>query len=87
VVVFIQKSGTAFMLALVQLILGWTGYRPGQDQPASALLAIRLLIGVAPALLLGLSMILALRSPVGKKEHAAMLGELERKRAKPPASP
>ena len=81
VVVFIQKSGTAFMLACVQWILGWTGYRPGEDQPSSALLAIRLLIGVAPAVLLGLSIVIALRSPLGRKEHEAMLNQLEQKRA------
>jgi len=81
VVVFIQKSGTAFMLAIVQWILGWTGYRPGQEQPAAVLLAIRLLIGVAPFVLLGLSMILAAKSPLGKKEHEAMRGELEKRRA------
>ncbi len=81
VVVFIQKSGTAFMLAIVQWILGWTGYRPGEEQPASVLLAIRLLIGVAPFVLLGLSMILAAKSPLGKKEHEALRGQLERRRA------
>ena len=80
VVVFIQKSGTAFMLALVQWVLFRTGYRPGEEQPASALLAIRLLIGAVPFVLLGLSMILAWRSPLGKREHEALRGELEKKR-------
>jgi GPH family glycoside/pentoside/hexuronide:cation symporter len=81
VVAFIQKSGTAFMLALVQWTLGWTGYRPGEQQPASALLAIRLLIGVAPALLLGISMIVAWKSPLGRREHAALRKKLEKRRA------
>jgi GPH family glycoside/pentoside/hexuronide:cation symporter len=81
VVALIQKSGTAFMLALVQWILGWTGYRPGEEQPASALLAIRLLIGVVPAVLLGLSMIVAGKSPLGRREHEALRKALEEKRA------
>jgi len=81
VVVLIQKSGSAFMLALVQWILSWTGYTAGQEQPASALLAIRLLIGVAPALLLGLSMLLAWRSPLGKSEHESLRRELAAKRS------
>jgi GPH family glycoside/pentoside/hexuronide:cation symporter len=80
-IVLIQKSGSAFALALVQLILAWTGYAPGQEQPASALLAIRLLIGVAPAVLLGLSMLLAWRSPLGKGEHEAVRRTLEARRA------
>ncbi len=80
-VVLIQKCGSAFTLALVQLILSWTGYAPGQEQPASALLAIRLLIGVAPAALLGLSMLLAWRSPLGKGEHEAVRRTLEARRA------
>ncbi len=53
----------------------------GEQQPASALLAIRLLIGVAPALLLGISMIVAWKSPLGRREHAALRKKLERRRA------
>jgi GPH family glycoside/pentoside/hexuronide:cation symporter len=81
VVAFFQKSGTAFMLAIVQWVLALTGYRPGEAQPASALLAIRLMIGVAPAVLLGASMIVAWKSPLGKREHEAMRAELEKRRA------
>ena len=55
VIVLIQKSGTAFILALSQWILHWTGYGPGGQQPASALLAIRMLVGAVPAALLGLA--------------------------------
>jgi len=87
VVVFIQKSGTAFMLALVQWVLHLTGYRPGEAQPASALLAIRLLIGVVPFVLLAASMLLAWKSPLGKREHEAMRGELEKKRSASAARP
>jgi glycoside/pentoside/hexuronide:cation symporter, GPH family len=81
VVAFLQKSGTAFVLAIVQWVLALTGYRPGEQQPASALLAIRLMIGAAPALLLGISIFVAARSPLGRKEHAALLRTLEQRRA------
>lgn len=83
-VVLIQKSGSAFTLALVQLALSWTGYTAGQDQPPSALLAIRLLIGVAPVVLLGLSMLLAWRSPLGKGEHEEVRRTLATRRAESP---
>jgi GPH family glycoside/pentoside/hexuronide:cation symporter len=83
-VVLIQKSGSAFMLALVQVILSWTGYAAGESQPASALLAIRLLIGVAPALLLGLSLLLAWRSPLGRLEHESLRRTLQERRAGKP---
>jgi GPH family glycoside/pentoside/hexuronide:cation symporter len=84
VVVLFQKSGTAFMLAIVQWVLGLTGYRPGEAQPASALLAIRLMIGVVPAVLLAASMLVALRSPLGKRDHAEMLRKLQKRRGQPP---
>lgn len=80
VVVLFQKSGTAFLLAIVQWVLALTGYRPGGEQPASALLAIRLLIGAVPAVLLGLSMVVAGLSPLGRKEHDELRGELARRR-------
>jgi glycoside/pentoside/hexuronide:cation symporter, GPH family len=80
VIVLIQKSGTAFMLALAQWILHWTGYAPGREQPPSALLAIRLLIGAVPAVLLGFSIVIALRYPIGRGEHEAMRAALALKR-------
>ena len=87
VVAFLQKSGTAFMLAIVQWVLALTGYLPGEQQPGSALLAIRLLIGVVPAVLLGVSMIVAWKSPLGRREHEALRRKLERRRAAPSGRP
>ncbi len=80
VVVFIQKTGTAVTLFLMMRILDWTGYGTGETQPASALLAIRMLIGVVPAVLLGAAMLVAWRSPLGRREHERVLGELEKRR-------
>lgn len=50
--VFAQKSGTAVALALMQWALHLSGYTAGAEQSASALWAIRFLIGPVPAVLL-----------------------------------
>jgi Na+/melibiose symporter-like transporter len=75
------------MLAIVQWVLALTGYLPGEQQPGSALLAIRLMIGVVPAVLLGASIIVAWRSPLGKREHEALRRKLERRRTATPHGP
>jgi GPH family glycoside/pentoside/hexuronide:cation symporter len=74
--VFLQKSGSAFMLALVQWILHISGYVPNGEQPASVLLALRLMIGPLPAVLLMISMFLAWRYPINRARHAAIRAEL-----------
>jgi glycoside/pentoside/hexuronide:cation symporter, GPH family len=79
--VFMQKTGTAFTLAMVQWILHFSGYNPGGSQPASALLSIRLLIGPLPAILLVVSMFLAWRYPLSRSRHSAMRVELAERRA------
>lgn len=79
--VFMQKSGTAFALALVQWILHLTGYQPGAEQPAAALLAIRMLIGPLPAVLLITSILLVWRFPINRARHAALRAQLAEKRA------
>jgi GPH family glycoside/pentoside/hexuronide:cation symporter len=79
--VLLQKSGSAFMLALMQWILHLSGYIPNGTQPASALLSMRLMIGPLPAVLLIISMVLAWRYPITRARHAAIRAELA-KRAK-----
>jgi GPH family glycoside/pentoside/hexuronide:cation symporter len=74
--VFLQKSGSAFMLALVQWILHISGYVPNGEQPASVLLALRLMIGPLPAVLLMISMFLAWRYPINRARHSAIRAEL-----------
>ena len=54
ILTFAQKGGTALALALMQAVLALTGYVAGAEQPP-ALLAIRLMIGPVPAVLMGLS--------------------------------
>jgi GPH family glycoside/pentoside/hexuronide:cation symporter len=79
--VFIQKTGVAFTLALMQWILHITHYVPGVAQSKETLTAMRLLMGPFPAVLLILSMILAWKYPLTKKRHLEVREELAKKRA------
>jgi GPH family glycoside/pentoside/hexuronide:cation symporter len=79
--IFVNKSGTAAVLAGIQLVLHWTGYVPNGIQPQSALLAIRMMIGPFAAFLLVLSMWFAWRFPINRKTHDALRSELAIKRA------
>jgi glycoside/pentoside/hexuronide:cation symporter, GPH family len=79
-IVFIQKTGTAFALAFVQWILHLSGYVAGADQPASAVWAIRMMIGPLPCVLLVISMLLAWRFPINRARHAELRAQLAEKR-------
>lgn len=79
--VFLMKTGSALSLALVQWVLHLTGYQAGAAQPGSALLAIRVLIGPLPAVLLLISILLAWRYPINRARHAELRSELAEKRA------
>jgi glycoside/pentoside/hexuronide:cation symporter, GPH family len=81
--VFLQKCGVAFVLAFTQWMLHLSGYVPNGDQPASALLTIRLLMGPLPAVLLGISMFLVWRYPISKAQHAANRATLAARRLNP----
>jgi GPH family glycoside/pentoside/hexuronide:cation symporter len=80
VLTFAQKGGTALALALMQGVLAFTGYVAGAQQPESALLAIRLMIGPIPAVLLLFSALLAWRYPLTRQRHAALRAELTARR-------
>lgn len=86
-VVLLQKLGVALGLFLISQILAWTGYvtpPPGTttpiEQPASALLALRWLIGPIPGLILLVGMGLVYRFPITKAQHEQTLAELARRR-------
>jgi glycoside/pentoside/hexuronide:cation symporter, GPH family len=79
--VFLQKSGTAFTLAIVQWILHLTGYVPDAVQTPAVLTAIRGLFGFLPALLLIPAMILAWRFPIDRSQHEELRRALAAKRA------
>ncbi|ACL24313.1 MFS transporter [Chloroflexus aggregans] len=78
--VLLQKMGLAIGLFLVGQALQFAGFNetlpPGQ-QPESALLAIRLLIGPMPTLILICGMILTAFYPITKASHVETLKRLE----------
>ncbi len=78
--VFLQKGGTAFTLAFMQWVLHLTGYVAGAEQGAGTLLALRMLMGPFPALLLSASIVLAWRYPLTRERHAALRAELAARR-------
>ncbi len=80
VLVFLQKTGVAFTLALLQWILHLTGYQPGIAQPAKTLLALRALMGPFPAFLLMISMVLAWKYPLSRSRHQEVREKLALKR-------
>jgi glycoside/pentoside/hexuronide:cation symporter, GPH family len=80
ILTFAQKGGTALALALMQATLALTGYVAGAPQPPAALLAIRLMMGPVPAVLLGISALLALRYPLTRERYAEIRAQLAERR-------
>jgi GPH family glycoside/pentoside/hexuronide:cation symporter len=79
--VFLQKLGLALALFTSGQVLSWAGFEAqGSQQPATALWAIRLLIGPMPALLLLVSLWFAYRYPISRDRHRQILAAL----AQPP---
>ncbi|MCS7059565.1 MAG: MFS transporter [Anaerolineae bacterium] len=85
--VLLQKLGLAVGLFLVSQVLAWSGYiTPPANattpivQPDSALLAIRWMIGPAPAIVLLIGMGLVWRFPITKAQHEQTLAELQKRR-------
>jgi GPH family glycoside/pentoside/hexuronide:cation symporter len=84
--VMLQKIGLAIGLQLVGIALQWSGFQstisgqPAPDQPASALLAIRLAIGPLPTIALICGLILAYFYPLTREVHAEILLKLRERR-------
>lgn len=81
-VVFLQKLGLAIALFGCGQALEWAGFSAAApEQPVNALLAVRLLVGPVPALLVGLSLYFAWRYPISRNQHQAILQALQAKSA------
>jgi len=78
-----QKIASWLVLSTLPLILKASGYVSGAtEQPASALSAIRALMGLSPAVILGLGIVFAVSYPLSRERHAEIVRELaERRRA------
>jgi GPH family glycoside/pentoside/hexuronide:cation symporter len=84
--VLLQKFGLALGLFLVGIALEWSGFKatiPGQgipEQPASALMAIRIAIGPLPTLCLIVGLVLAYFYPITREVHAEILLKLKERK-------
>jgi len=75
------KVATSVALPLVLLLLELTGYVPNAaQQPASALLGMRIVMGPVPALLLCVGMLFAILYPLSREQHAQVVQALEKRR-------
>lgn len=82
--VFARKLSTKLVLATIGPILAWSGYvQRAAEQPPQALAAIRFFIGVVPAAILALAVVLAWRYPLTREHHRDIQKELARRRAVP----
>ncbi|NOK63554.1 MAG: MFS transporter [Chloroflexi bacterium AL-W] len=82
--VLLQKLGLALGLFLVGQVLAFQGFRedaPIGQQPESALLAIRLMLGPIPAVVLICGIVLAIFYPITKQKHAEMLVQIQARRS------
>ena len=76
------KVATSIAIPLVLLVLEFTGYVPNSmQQPPSALMGLRIVMGPIPAVLLCLGIVIALRYPLDRKAYERILAELEARRA------
>lgn len=93
-VTFARKLSSALALFLVAQVIHWAGYIPPgmevvggatqlveQAQSATFILALRLLFGLTPILLLAVALFFARRYPLTPQVHARLRALLERRRA------
>jgi GPH family glycoside/pentoside/hexuronide:cation symporter len=83
VMTFTQKTCVGLGIALTLQSLAWFGFDqnllPGQ-QPDSALLALRWMVGPLPGLVLIVGMLLVYRYPITRARHAEVLAELAKRK-------
>lgn len=90
--VFFRKLASAVAAFLAGHLLSAAGYVSSQrgsafvDQPDSALLVMRLLVGVVPAVMLFLSMVAAWRYPLDRETHLRIRRQLAQRRGEAPPS-
>jgi GPH family glycoside/pentoside/hexuronide:cation symporter len=80
-VTLMGKIASSIAIPLTAIMLDVTGYIPNAaQQPNSALLGIRLLIGPVPAVFLTISIIFALKYPLERAQFSNIVKELEERR-------
>ena len=84
--VFLQKLGISLGLAISNYIFALTGYKnqvlgsAAQVQPPAVLMAMRIFISLAPAVILLLSFVAVYKYPISRKKHAEMRAALEQRK-------
>jgi GPH family glycoside/pentoside/hexuronide:cation symporter len=77
-----QKIASSFAILMVSQVLGATGYiQNSTQQPASAVLGIRIVIGPLPAFMLCIGILFAILYPLGRERYTQIAQELEVRRA------
>jgi GPH family glycoside/pentoside/hexuronide:cation symporter len=80
--VFFRKLATAFSVFLATKVLDLAGFQEGTtgsqfiEQPESALLALRLLVGFVPAIMLALAIFFAWQYPLDRDTHQEIRRQL-----------
>ncbi len=86
-VTLLRKVASSISLPLTLLVLGWSGYVSNAPvQPASAVNAIRALMGPVPSVLLCAGIAFALLYPLGRERHATLRKEIAARRAGGPGA-
>jgi GPH family glycoside/pentoside/hexuronide:cation symporter len=87
--VFFRKLATAITIFGVTWILSLTGFVESTtgtvrdiEQPESALLALRIMVGIVPAIMLIVAIIATTRYPLDRERHEDIRRQLEKRRAK-----
>jgi len=87
--VFFRKLATAITIFGVTWILSLTGFIESTtgtvrdiEQPESALLALRIMVGIVPAIMLIVAIIATTRYPLDRERHEDIRRQLEKRRAK-----
>jgi GPH family glycoside/pentoside/hexuronide:cation symporter len=76
------KVANSLAVPLSLLLLEFTGYvSNAAEQPASALLGIKIVIGPIPAALLFTGIIFAIFYPLSREKYTQVVSELEKRRA------
>jgi glycoside/pentoside/hexuronide:cation symporter, GPH family len=82
-ITLMQKVASSIAIPMVGVLLQLTHYQANAtQQPQSAVLGIRLLIGPIPAILLTIGIIFAIKYPLGRDQFTSIVEELRTRREK-----
>ncbi len=82
-ITLMQKIASSIAIPLVGIMLELTHYQANAaQQPQSAVLGIRMLVGPIPAILLTIGIIFAIKYPLGREQFTSIVEELQARREK-----